>query len=235
MTWQVVGSAALFLGRWEDAIQDLPKGFESVDVTITDPPYSDQTHKGARSLGKDGIEAPIDFDSVSKETLTSAIRQIVGLTKRWTVATIDWGHALALKEDPACGFVRLGAWVKTNAAPQFTGDRPGTGWEAVAILHRGGRKRWNGGGRCATWTFPSARGVAHPTAKPLALIREFTRLFSDPGETIFDPFMGSGTTGQAAVSLGRRFLGAEIDPTYYAIALSRLETEQRQTRLSLSD
>ena len=60
----------------------------------------------------------------------------------------------------------------------------------------------------------------HPTQKPISLLRELVR--KTTGETIFDPFMGSGTTGVAAVNLGRRFIGIEIEPKYFDIACRRI-------------
>jgi site-specific DNA-methyltransferase (adenine-specific) len=48
----------------------------------------------------------------------------------------------------------------------------------------------------------------------------------EPGATIFDPYMGSGTTGVAAVQLGFNFIGCELDPAYFAIAQRRIEAEQ---------
>ena len=52
-----------------------------------------------------------------------------------------------------------------------------------------------------------------------------------PGETILDPFMGSGTTGVAALKLGRRFIGIEIEPAYFEIACRRIEQAQREYSL----
>lgn len=63
----------------------------------------------------------------------------------------------------------------------------------------------------------------HPTEKPVALSQHFIGLHSQPGETILDPFMGSGTTGVAALRTGRRFIGIEIDPGHFAVARERIE------------
>jgi DNA modification methylase len=52
--------------------------------------------------------------------------------------------------------------------------------------------------------------------------------FTKPEQTILDPFMGSGTTGVAAVQLGRNFIGCEIEPAYFDIACKRIEDAQRQ-------
>ena len=62
----------------------------------------------------------------------------------------------------------------------------------------------------------------HPTQKPIALMRWIIENYTKPGDTIFDPFMGSGTTGVAAVQLGRNFIGCEIDPGYFAVAEKRI-------------
>ena len=72
----------------------------------------------------------------------------------------------------------------------------------------------------------------HPTQKPLELLERIIAAATNPGDLILDPFMGSGTTGIAAVWLGRRFLGIEKDEAYYALAKARLEAELQTERLS---
>jgi site-specific DNA-methyltransferase (adenine-specific) len=75
---------------------------------------------------------------------------------------------------------------------------------------------------------------SHPTVKPLALMRYLARLTKTPtGGVVLDPFMGSGTTGMAAVMEGRDFIGIEIDPDYFAIAERRIQEAQLQLRLPL--
>ena len=59
-------------------------------------------------------------------------------------------------------------------------------------------------------------------------MRWLTNLASVPGETILDPFMGSGTTGVAAVQMGRKFIGIEREPKYFDIACKRIEQAQKQ-------
>jgi DNA modification methylase len=74
-----------------------------------------------------------------------------------------------------------------------------------------------------------AEGGQHPTQKPVAVMR-FTieKLKVPPGGVILDPYMGSGTTGVAAVEMRHPFIGIEIDPTYFATACRRIEQAQRQ-------
>jgi DNA modification methylase len=68
----------------------------------------------------------------------------------------------------------------------------------------------------------------HPARFPVALARELIQPFTDAGELVVDPFMGSGTTGVAAMKLGRAFIGIEIEPKYFDIACRRLEEASRQ-------
>jgi len=197
-----------------------------VDHVMTDPPYSGDTHAGARtgSVQQNGVL--VDFPSIDAGTLTRTL-ELVRL-KRWAILTCDWQHVLPLKERPPVGwrFVRHGAWIKRNGTPQFSGDRPAQGWEAVAILHGGvsGRMRWNGGGLPAVWMH-NKLASDHPTGKPESLLREWITQFTDPEDLILDPFMGSGTTLVAAKRLGRRAIGIEIEERYCAIAVRRLAQE----------
>ncbi len=64
----------------------------------------------------------------------------------------------------------------------------------------------------------------HPTVKPIDLMRRLIRLVSKPGHTIIDPFMGSGTTGVAAILEGRNFIGIEREPDFFTIAQTRINS-----------
>ena len=63
----------------------------------------------------------------------------------------------------------------------------------------------------------------HPTQKPLALLERCILAASNPGELIFDPFMGSGTTGVAALKHGRQFCGCEVETDYFELAQKRMK------------
>ena len=71
----------------------------------------------------------------------------------------------------------------------------------------------------------------HPTQKPVALMKWQIERYTKPGDTIFDPFMGSGTTGVACAQTGRNFIGCEIDPGYFKIAEKRIHDVQQQPNL----
>jgi DNA modification methylase len=66
---------------------------------------------------------------------------------------------------------------------------------------------------------------AHPTEKPVLLMQHYITNSSQPGELVLDPFMGTGTTGIAAIRSGRKFIGIERDPQWYEVACKRIEQE----------
>lgn len=228
-----IGECDLYLGDCREILPSLG----SVDAVISDPPYGDDaTHAGHLStvLLKNGEPAgqALGFDGITSDDLTAMAKAWCEKANRWVVFSCEWKHVSKL--DDAGLLVRFGIWRKPDGAPQFTGDRPGTGWEAVAICHGPGRKRWNGGGSHAFWNVPKAGCFGHPTEKPLALIGAWVRDFTDAGETVLDPFMGSGTTGVAALRLGRRFIGIEKNERWFDIACKRIEKAYQQPDMFVS-
>lgn len=196
----------------------------SVDLVLTDPPYSIDVHAGARTRNDDDPGPLVDFAPIDLADLREVITMTSAINRRWFVSTMDWLHVADFAKHPPSDyrFIRFGVWIKPNGAPQFSGDRPAQGWEGIAILHRPTeRMRWNGGGKRAVFTCPAV-ATEHPTGKPERLIRELIALFSDPGDTILDPFMGSGTTLRAAKDMGRKAIGIEINEAYCQLAVRRL-------------
>lgn len=166
---------------------------------------------------------------------------------RWSLAfcTVEMVHGWrGAFMSAGSEYVRTAAWRKIGCTPQFTGDRPAMAFETVVIAHRTGeRKRWNGHVKhgwydvvddTADLTYEHLivleRGNSevrlHTTQKPLALMLELVSDFTDPGDIVIDPFMGSGTTGVACLRLGRRFIGWEKDANYYEIACRRLRGDE---------
>jgi site-specific DNA-methyltransferase (adenine-specific)/modification methylase len=75
--------------------------------------------------------------------------------------------------------------------------------------------------------------VGHPTQKPLYLLEHIIRIASNKNDVVFDPFMGVGSTGEAALKLSRKFIGFEISKGYFDIARARLEKVKLQLRIDL--
>lgn len=233
-----------------DGLPTLPD--KSVDHFITDPPYDQHTH-GASRIGTSAREAgegqsysrnvSLGFDALSRELMAETAREMARVVRRWVIVFCSMEMISGWKDALVSGgleYIRAGVWVKLDATPQFTGDRPATGTEAIVIAHPKGKKKWNGGGRHAVWTFPIEinRGGNNPrlhtTQKPLSLMEALVRDFTDPGELIADPFTGSGSTGAAALKLGRRFVGWEIDNKYAEVARNRLTFTDEQLPLELA-
>jgi site-specific DNA-methyltransferase (adenine-specific) len=200
----------------------------SVDHIITDPPYDAETHENARSMKDGGSNIDIDFKPLQNMIHVDYFMQ---LARRWSIAFCSLEQLGDYRRAARAGWIRAGLWVRTNGTPALTGDRPGQGGEGIAIMHPHKDRRWNGKGQRGYWLGPISEDHEHPTQKPLWIMETLIRQFTDRGETILDPFMGSGTTGVAAVKLGRNFIGFERDPKYFAIAERRIKAAHEQAEL----
>ena len=222
----VIGKATLYRG---DCMEVLPT--LRADAVITDPPYSANTHKMAKTnRGAGHGVGLITFAALTGDEFDSVMSACLNASDGWVVATCDYKHAARFYESPA--FVRLGAWVKPNPMPQISADRPGQGFETVLVLHSGRTpKRWNRGGGAGVWTFPVHSDALVPTQKPIGLACSFVSDFTQPGQTVIDPFLGSGTTGVACAQLGRKFIGIEASQQHFDIACRRIEQAQQQAQI----
>lgn len=210
-------AVTLYLGDCREILPTL----EPVDHVITDPPYDDQTHAGARTGGDGKTIVEMDFAAVNSDLWF--LGQCIELSRRWVLAFCSMEQLGAYRKTAGETWIRSGFWHRPDGCPQFTGDRPGQPGEAIAIMHRAGKKRWNGGGHHAYWSYGIERdGRVHPTQKPEGLMCQIVQQFTDPGDTVLDPFMGSGTTIVAAKRLGRKAIGIEINEAYCEIAARRL-------------
>ena len=207
-------------------------------LVLTDPPYEVEAHTLQRRVKRGGgvlaIEA-LPFAKIDAERRRAACGGIRRLACGWVLvfcqaeAVSEWREAL---ETAGIRYMRPMVWIKPDAMPQYSGDRPGMGYESIVAAWAGeGRSHWNGAGRVGVFHhtkndphFDDGRH-AHPTQKPEALIRDLIGLFSAPGDLVLDPFAGSGTTLVAAKNLNRRAIGIEIEPRYCEISVKRLRQE----------
>ena len=229
---------------WHGDCRDVLPSLEPVHHVITDPPYSEHVHGPARSSrmvsandrgGRYGADArrnvDLGFAHLSPELRAFCSGEFARLASRWVLVFSDSESAHLWRDDlegVGLDYVRTGAWIKIGSTPQFSGDRPAAGFESVTICHPKGRKRWNGGGKHAVWTHPIVldRGRSgarlHTTQKPQPLMQELVAQFTDEGETVLDPFAGSGTTLVAARMLGRKSIGIEMSERYCEVIAKRL-------------
>lgn len=203
---------------------------ESFDCVITDPPYSERTHKKASKKLSNGVvtHGINTFDSFTDERLYEAYDEMARLTKGWIVSTLDYNHAFQFETQPPKTMrqMRIGVWVKNNPTPQISGDRPAQGWEAISYLYKKDiRAWWNGNGLHGNYVSNLASPTGHPTPKPLVMVSSFVERFSNPGMSILDPFAGGGTTLLAARSLGRKVVGIELEEKYCELIANRLSQQ----------
>jgi len=217
------GSVILYNADCLDILPTLEPG--SVDAVVTDPPYDAKTHNGAR-YGFRATSSKIPFAPI---TPASIVPDLLRVASGWAIAFCSLEMYGAYRDAAGEAWVRAGFWRRTNGVPQFTGDRPGQPGEGLAIMHAGRRRKaWNRHGHHAFWEYPIVSGGPHPTTKPLPLMENLVRDFTAEGDTILDPFMGSGTTGVACIRTGRKFIGIELDPGYFQIAVDRIQKELDQ-------
>ena len=223
----------LYHGDASEVMASLEDG--SVKAVLTDPPYTERTHDKARTrVGKNRAGADViakgvtTFASITDEDLEVILSECGRVSQGWVVATLDYRHAFRFDDKPPAGLrsLRVGVWVKTNPTPQLSGDRPAQGWEAISYLHKDkGRPKWNGGGGHGNYVHRIADPTGHPTTKPLPILKDWVTRFTDYGDTILDPFAGSGTTLRAAADLGRMAIGVEQDERYCEIIAKRLSQQ----------
>lgn len=226
--------ADLFYGDARENISTLPTG--SVDLILTDPPYNIARY----STGNISLPWRADINNDIGEWDLEGFRpdewadDIVRILKpRGNLAIFTsynqiglWHEALDHRFDT----FQFAVWHKTNPIPKFHRNGFLNSCELIVFC-------WNKGHR---WNFTNQRDMhnhfefpicmgnerlkdpKHPTQKPLKLLRRIMTIASDKGDTVYDPFMGVGSTGVAARELQRNFIGCEIDPSYFAAAERRI-------------
>jgi len=233
-----IGLATLYLG---DALAIMPQ-IGAVDHIICDPPYEASLHAAKAHLSdlrKDSGPELKEIDFAAVDAIRPAFVALAATyTQGWFIAfcTVEgvakWADQINLG---SMRYKRACVWVKPDSTPQLNGQGPAQGAENFVCAWAGtGHAKWNAGGKRGVYTHlvnnPERTGL-HPTEKPRRLMSEIIADFTNPGQLVCDPFMGSGTTGVAAVMAGRRFIGIEQNATYFELACKRLTDAQRQGQL----
>ena len=224
----VIGNAELWLG---DCREVLPM-IGGVDAVVTDPPYgvglAGKRTKRKASLVNTGYEESFqDTPEYVAEIVAGVVSSCVKRFGR-VVVTPGTRNMYRYPEPSEIGCVfnpsgaGLGRW-------GFICFQPILYYGRDPYLAHGMGQRPNGFHDIAA----GDKSEGHPCAKPVRWMNWLINKATLKGETVLDPFMGSGTTGVAAINLGRKFIGIEIEPKYFEIACKRIEhaTEQAKQRL----
>lgn len=208
---QTIGTATLYRG---DCMEVLPT-LGRFDAVITDPPYGIGADKMTLGNGKRKIErGDMEWDSVPPS------QDLMDLIHLKSVVHVYWGGNYFGLPASKCWLV----WDKCTGSNSFADCE--LAWTDIDSVVRKITVPWVG----ANAKDESGERV-HPTQKPLGVMRWSIEKCKNNPQTILDPFMGSGTTGVAAVQLGRKFTGIEREPKYFDIACKRIEQAYAQGQL----
>ena len=218
------------------------------DHCITDPPYEQEADTRTRRT-RAVLEGREPYVPITFAPLTELQRRFLCRQRcQWLLAFCQVEAVGRYQALLGTQYKRTAIWRKRDGAPQYRGDRPGMGYESIICAWcQRGKPQWNRGGQHGWYECELAAGAdllydypvrgdrtearVHATQKPLALLQALVRDFTQPGDLVLDPFMGSGTTGVACLHEQRRFVGIERDPDTFAQACTRLEAAARQGTL----
>jgi len=205
---------------------------ETVDCIITDPPYwtLDKWREVGTTTRLGGNKDPEKrkgwFSTINKDQLWELMNGMFRVLRNDSHAYLMCDHetlryALAYADDMDWRYYKPLVWDKVN---QGMGYHYRARYEFILFLEKGKR-------RLNDLSIPDIlihkkESGGYPTRKPYGLMATLVAQSTQEGETVYDPFMGSGTTGQAAVDTGRFFVGCDISPAAFSIARENLENSQ---------
>lgn len=209
MRVETIGNATLYLGDCMDILPTLPK----VDAVITDPPYGINKDGQVRTTGGNGGRKAHEFLGWDGERPSQQVFD--ALLNAGHVSVIWGGNYFADLLPPT---MRWLVWDKGQRINQSDGELAWTSMQSALRICTMNRVEL------------LTDGTEHPTQKPVRLMTWCIEQAGRP-QSILDPFMGSGTTGVAAMRMGLSFIGIEREPKYFDIACRRIEEAQKQAAL----
>lgn len=215
----IIGNVELWHGDCREILPELPM----FDLILTDPPYglSEAAGKNKSRKSRTKLILPKDYgnkDWDNKKIEQSLINKIIDQSKYM----IMFGGNYYSMPPTSCILV----WDKDNGKNDFADCE--LAWTNIKKAVRIKRYRWNG---MLQQDMKNKEYRYHPTQKPVVVMEWCITQVPVEIKTICDPFMGSGTTGVAAMNHGKQFVGIEQDREYFDIACERIQQAQSQTRL----
>ena len=228
----------LILGDAYEKIKELPNN--SVDLILTDPPYNLSEYSTGNmkfdwrsDINNDIAHWDKGFDpAIYKDEFLRVLKPTGNIFAFCSYNLIGRWHEVF---DPLFDTFQFFVWHKTNPTPKFRKAGFLNSCELIVCM-------WNKG---HTWNFLSQKEMhnffespicmgkervknpKHPTQKPLKLLKHIIKIASNEGDVVFDPFMGVGSTGVAALEMNRKFIGIEIDEEYFKAAEKRIKSVQK--------
>jgi DNA modification methylase len=248
--WQTADeSIRLYCADCLDILPTLEAG--SVDMIWTDPPFGHGNMDGDLQAARvrDGVKGARvrEAEPIANDAGEGFALEMLGfLDEAARVLNRDCCCCCCMAGGgPTPTFARVSQWIddRLEFFQAVVWDKSargnGIGWryrrnyEFVMVAHRkGGKLLWadNGAAVPNVVRHMPVMDRSHPNEKPAEMVADFIEWHTQGGMLVLDPFMGSGTTGVACIRTGRRFIGIEKEPKYFAIAVKRIEAElQRHT------
>lgn len=255
----LLGDATLYHGDCLEVMQEIPD--HSVDMIFTDPPYGHNNNNGdlisrrEQALGHNVTDAeelinrrPIANDGVEANEL---FKECLPEFKRILKPGACCCCCCCGGGGPDPQFARWSLWIDEvldfkqmviwDKGPMGMGWHYRRSYETVLVAQKQGAacKWYDETNSIENIIRPHTLGIRkilpltnqHPTEKPVQLPRHFIRLHSLPGEVVLDPFMGGGSTALASMKEGRKFIGIELDETYFTMSVDRITKALQQPRL----
>jgi len=219
MRVETIGNATLYLGDCREILPTLPK----VDAVITDPPYgigaSSAAFQNAKKRGNAAAKSK-DYGESSWDNKPPTQEELSAIASHGKYS-IFWGGNYFQFGPQSCWLV----WDKDNGNNGYADCE--LAWTNLPRAVRKFKWRWMG---MLQENMAAKEKREHPTQKPVALL-EWCINLCPSADTVLDAYMGSGTTGVAAMNLGKNFIGIEREEKYFDIACRRISEAQSQQRL----
>ena len=205
---------------------------DTIDCIITDPPYATISGGINRAEGYGLAQSVIGSndgkifkhnDTPASEYMPELYRVLRNGGHCYVMTNVlNLRDMLNIAHSVGFGLHNVLIWQKNTGTPNR--------WymkfaEYTLFLRKGPARTINYPGSSNIYSARNPRDKAHPTEKPVELMEHYILNSTEPGETVFDPFAGSGSTLVAAARTGRKWIGCEIDPAYYYPAIGRLWKE----------
>ena len=223
-----MGTYKLYQGDCLEVMKNIEDG--SVDLVVTDPPYEIATTGAGmyKQADKQYVKELNGMkDGFSEEVLDELCRVMKKIniyffcSQKQIIPLLDY-----FTKKKKCNWNIL-SWHKTNPVPAC-GNKYLTDTEFILFFREKGVKVSGSFDTKRTWyatplNQSDKKKYGHPTVKPLSILENLVVNSSQEGNIVFDPFMGSGSTGVACLNINRDFIGIELDKEYFNIAQNRIE------------
>lgn len=232
---------SIALGDAIECLKEIPDG--SVDFIITDPPYNLGLFMKKRGTNmnklRDGHFAASGWDDLDFNDWTLEMDKFFSechriLKKKGNLimfmSIIKVETLIKLAETHKFYYKTVGVWHKTNPIPRNMNLHFINSTETwIYLVNNGTTGTFNNKGKAihdfietSTISTKERKFGKHPTQKPIGLLNHFIEILSNENDVVLDPFMGSGSTGVSCKELNRRFIGIELNKTYFELAKKRI-------------